>query len=140
MAERVLVPVDGSPQSRRALEFAAAEWPAATYVLLSVVDPTESRSTRGFPPSENEEWVKEAKADARALIDDCRDALPAGAIVEARVEVGRPAATIVDACEEGDVDHAVLGSHGRKGVQRVLLGSVAESVARRAPVPVTIVR
>jgi nucleotide-binding universal stress UspA family protein len=140
MAKRVLVPVDGLPQSRRALEFAAGEWPEATYVLLSVVDPAESRSTRGFPPSENEEWVREAKAAARTLIDTDRDGLPPDADVEQRVEVGRPAATIVEACDGSGVDHAVLGSHGRKGVQRVLLGSVAESVARRAPVPVTIVR
>jgi len=140
MADRVLVPIDGSPHSRRALEFAVEEWPDATFLLLSVVDPVDARSTRGFFPTENEEWVREAKADARELIDDYRSSVPEGTHTDARVEVGRPAQTIVEVAEEGDVDHVVMGSHGRKGVQRVLLGSVTESVARNAPVPVTIVR
>lgn len=39
-----------------------------------------------------------------------------------------------------DVDHVAVGSHGRSGVSRLLLGSVAESVMRRPPVPVTVVR
>jgi nucleotide-binding universal stress UspA family protein len=139
MPKRVLLPVDGSPPSERALEFAGAEWPDADFVLLTVIDPVDARSTRGFLPSENEAWVREARDEARTTLADCRALLPEGATAEERVEVGRPAATIVEVCED-DVDHAVLGSHGRRGVQRVLLGSVAESVARRAPVPVTIVR
>jgi nucleotide-binding universal stress UspA family protein len=47
---------------------------------------------------------------------------------------------IVTYADENDVDHVVLGSHGRKGLTRVLLGSVAEAVVRRSPVPVTVVR
>ncbi|MFW6265865.1 MAG: universal stress protein, partial [Halanaeroarchaeum sp.] len=42
--------------------------------------------------------------------------------------------------EETDVDHVVIGSHGRSGVGRILLGSVAERVVRRSPTPVTVVR
>ena len=42
--------------------------------------------------------------------------------------------------EENDIDHIVVGSHGRGGVSRMLLGSVAETVARRSSVPVTIIR
>ena len=60
--------------------------------------------------------------------------------VETAIEVGRPAATIVEEARERDVDHIVVGSHGRTGASRILLGSVAETVARRSPVPVTIVR
>jgi nucleotide-binding universal stress UspA family protein len=52
----------------------------------------------------------------------------------------RPARAIVDYAEEHDVAHTVVGSHGRTGVTRVLLGSVAENVMRRAPCPVTVVR
>jgi nucleotide-binding universal stress UspA family protein len=140
MPKRVLVPVDGSPHSRRALEFAVDEWPDARIVLLYVVDPVDARSTRGFLPAENEAWVREAKADGRDLIDDYRSSIPGGTPADSRVEVGRPADTIVDVAGEDDVDHVVMGSHGRKGVRRVLLGSVTESVARNATVPVTIVR
>jgi nucleotide-binding universal stress UspA family protein len=46
----------------------------------------------------------------------------------------------VDYAAEHDIDHIVVGSHGRTGASRILLGSVAETVARRSPVPVTIVR
>lgn len=59
-----------------------------------------------------------------------------------RVEVvpdGRVAQAIVDAAERFGADLIVMGTHGRTGLQRVLLGSVAEGVLRRSPVPVVVV-
>jgi nucleotide-binding universal stress UspA family protein len=53
---------------------------------------------------------------------------------------GDPANEIVAYAEETDVDHIVVGSHGRSGLSRVLLGSTAEKVVRRSPVPVTVVK
>jgi len=46
----------------------------------------------------------------------------------------------VEFAHEGDCDHVIIGSHGREGILRVLLGRVAETVVRRAPMPVTVVR
>ncbi|MFB6177175.1 MAG: universal stress protein, partial [Halobaculum sp.] len=60
--------------------------------------------------------------------------------VETDTAVGRPASAIVEYAETNEVDHLVLGSHGRTGVSRLLLGSNAEKVVRRSPVPVTVVR
>jgi len=62
--------------------------------------------------------------------------------VEFRIEtaVGKPSREIVSFAEENDVTQIIIGSHGRKGVSRVLLGNVAENVVRRAPVTVTVVR
>jgi len=60
--------------------------------------------------------------------------------VETATEVGQPSRTIVAYAQEHDLDHVVIGSYGRKGLSRVLLGSVAELVVRRSPVPVTVVR
>jgi universal stress protein A len=54
--------------------------------------------------------------------------------------VGKPAAEIVNAAKEWPADVIVIGSHGRAGVTRVLLGSVAEAVMRHAPCPVLVVR
>ena len=54
--------------------------------------------------------------------------------------VGEPAAEIVVAAEEGKYDAIVVGTHGRTGLAHVLLGSVAERVVRRAPMPVVTVR
>jgi nucleotide-binding universal stress UspA family protein len=54
--------------------------------------------------------------------------------------VGEPVASITDAARDWAADLVVIGSHGREGVDRVLLGSVAEGVARQAPCPALIVR
>jgi nucleotide-binding universal stress UspA family protein len=53
---------------------------------------------------------------------------------------GDPSRGILSWVDENDVDHVVIGCHGRDGVSRWLLGSVAETVVRRAPVPVTAVK
>ncbi|MEF8791452.1 MAG: universal stress protein, partial [Haloarculaceae archaeon] len=60
--------------------------------------------------------------------------------IHTEVHVGEDTSTRLDYVGEHDVDHVYIGSHGRHGVARVLLGSVAETVVRRAPVPVTVVR
>jgi nucleotide-binding universal stress UspA family protein len=56
------------------------------------------------------------------------------------VPMGDPATSITDAARDWAADLVVIGSHGRDGVDRLLLGSVAEDVARQAPCPVLIVR
>lgn len=63
-----------------------------------------------------------------------------GSNIETKLETGPPSQTINEYAEDHDIDHIVMGSHGRSGVSRILLGSVAESVVRRSPVPVTIIR
>jgi nucleotide-binding universal stress UspA family protein len=136
MAKRVLVPVDGSVQSEAALEFVAEEWPDADVVLLTVINPADAVSKRSALPTGAEKWYEGAREEAHETLDEL--AATVDTAVERRVVVGRPATTIVEAAE--DVDHVVVGSHGRTGLSRVVLGSVAEAVARRSPVPVTIVR
>jgi nucleotide-binding universal stress UspA family protein len=136
MGKRVLVPVDGSPQSAAALDFVTDEWPDADVVLLTVIDPVDSGYSGSVLPSGAEEWYERERSEARERLAETAES--AGIDAERVVEVGRPAASIVEAAE--DADHVVMGSHGRTGVSRVVLGSVAEAVVRRSPVPVTIVR
>jgi nucleotide-binding universal stress UspA family protein len=138
MTRRVLVPIDGSPQSEKALQFAAGEWPDADFLLLHVIDPVEAGYSPSVLPSGSEKWYEQAKSNAEELFEQARETL--GRDADARVEVGRPSRTIVEVTEDADVDHVVIGSHGRTGVSRVLLGSVAEHVVRRSPVPVTVAR
>ncbi|QCC47332.1 universal stress protein [Halobellus limi] len=140
MPRHVLVPVDGSPQSLQAIGFVSAEWDDVDVTLLHVINPVQAGYRAGVLPSGSEEWYQEAKAEAEEVLDEARSQLEIDGDVETAVDVGRPAATIVEQARELDVDHVVVGSHGRRGVSRLVLGSVAEHVARRSPVPVTIVR
>jgi nucleotide-binding universal stress UspA family protein len=59
---------------------------------------------------------------------------------EKRIEVGSPAHTICEVAREANADVIVLGSHGRTGLGRILIGSVSEHVVRHAPCPVLVVR
>ncbi len=87
----------------------------------------------------------EAIERGTTLCDQAKDRLheagvPDSTIIETEVETGKPARKIFEFVSENDVDQIVMGSHGRSGVSRLLLGSVAESVIRRSPVPVIVVR
>jgi nucleotide-binding universal stress UspA family protein len=60
--------------------------------------------------------------------------------IHGRLEVGVPYETIVNLARKGDYDLIVMGTHGREGAKRVLMGSVAERVVRVVPCPVMTVR
>lgn len=143
MGHTVLIPYDGSEQSARALDHVIERFDGSELVLLTVINPAESVYATGegavspFP----ENWYESAEEQARHLASGAVErAEEAGLTVSSVVEVGRPGRAIVDYVEEHDIDHVVMGSHGRSGVTRILLGSVAEAVIRRSPVPVTVVR
>ncbi len=136
----VLVPLDGSEQAERALSYAMRVFPGERLTLLTVIDPAMGFSGPNAPGTA-EVWYKSAREQADELLAAARDAAEAeGMTVETAVETGRPARVIIEYAETHPVDHLVMGSHGREGVSRLLLGSVAETVVRRSPVPVTVVR
>jgi nucleotide-binding universal stress UspA family protein len=140
MEKRILVPVDGSEQSREACDFAMREHPEAEFVLLHVINPTEAGYSAGASfPAASEEWYEHAKEDAQELLEEL-EAENEGATVTTDTVVGKPARAIVEYAAEHDIDRIVMGSHGRSGVTRILLGSVAENVVRNATVPVTVAR
>ncbi|WP_331233754.1 universal stress protein [Natronorarus salvus] len=142
MASNVLVAVDGSEQSFDALEYAASEFGDATITALTVLDPAEVGAGTEVAMAVNaDEWMATAEKRAESHFEKARGiADETGVDLVTETEIGRPARTIVEVAEEGGFDHVVMGSHGREGVSRILLGSVAESVVRRSPVPVTVVR
>ncbi|ADQ66394.1 universal stress protein uspa-like protein [Halogeometricum borinquense DSM 11551] len=139
MAHHLLLPVDGSPQSVEALRFAASEWGNANVTLLNVINPIEAGYRLSAFPAGSEEWYEAAREQASTVFEDAKDELSPEMDIDTRIEVGRPAATILEVAREGEVDHIVIGSHGREGISRILLGSVAEAIVRRSPVPVTVV-
>jgi nucleotide-binding universal stress UspA family protein len=138
----ILVPIDGSPQADKALEHALEEFESDDITVLNVIDPIEAGYTaQATVPGYSEEWFEQSKDAADALFEDAQAiADEHGIDLDTATEVGRPSPTIVDYAENQDFDHIVMGSHGRSGVTRILLGSVAENVVRRSPMPVTIVR
>ena len=139
---RTLVPLDGSDPSTEALRYALKHFGDDTIVCLTVIDPIEAGYTaQASVPGYSQEWFQAAQESAEVLFQDAREVAETyGTDVETAIEVGRPSQTIVDYAEEHDVDNIVIGSHGREGVSRILVGSVAEAVMRRSTVPVTIVR
>ncbi|MFB6197729.1 MAG: universal stress protein [Halobacteriaceae archaeon] len=142
MAKHVVVPVDGSEQSDEAVRYVADEYPGAEVTLIHVIDPIEAGySAQATVPGYSEEWYEQSEEAAEDLFEEARQEFESQS-VDTVTELGRPARTIVEYAEDEDhdVDLIVMGSHGRSGVSRVLLGSVAETVVRRSPVPVLVVR
>lgn len=144
MATHVLVPLDGSPQSWAAFDYAVSNYDGGAITTLHVVDPIEGMYG-DYDSYYDAQAYERALERGDELGDQARDrADDAGiletTVLESVVETGQPARTILEYVDENDVDHIVIGSHGRSGVARILLGSVAETVIRRAPVPVTVVR
>ena len=142
MAKRLLVPVDGSDPADAALEFALEEYPDADITVLSVIDPTDvGYGSIEAAPSTFEHLQKSAEERTQTVLDQAESrAADHDVTVTTETVIGMPSRAIVEWAENNDIDGIVIGSHGRQGVTRVLLGSVAESVVRRSPVPVTVVR
>jgi nucleotide-binding universal stress UspA family protein len=129
----MLVALDDSAPSDAALEFALrfAQSKASSLVLCSVVDaPAAAAALQAGL------WNL-----ARTLLSHRAEVVEARHVAcETAVVVGEPADAIVATARAHAVGAIVIGTHGRRGVQRMLLGSVAEAVVRAATVPVVVVR
>jgi nucleotide-binding universal stress UspA family protein len=157
--QNILVPVDYSDNSCQALQWGAslAEKYGARLLLLHVmpaaveeVYPQGAPSMRPAPydyeVSGPGVWIRhplilefeeEAQAELHAFARRaCKESVP----VQVKVTVGKPAEEILRVAREERVDLIVMGTHGRTGVRHLLLGSVAEAIARYAPCPVCMVR
>lgn len=138
--ERVLVGYDGTPLAMMALEHALVAYPEADVTVLYVIDYLEeayaveallgSEELRNRAQDRASELLEEAEAIANEH----------GREISTTSHAGRPDRELIDEAEDRGVDTIVVGSHGRSLVAKAILGSVAESVVRRAPVPVVVVR
>lgn len=141
MPGNVLVGVDGSPLAERALTYALETFPDAAITTVYVINPIDSVldvEAGGLPVAED--WYDNARERAASVHSRATDlAVEHGISLDTVTEIGKPARTILEYADEHGVDQIVLGSHGRSGIDRALLGSVAERVTRRARIPVTIV-
>ncbi len=137
----ILFPTDFSQQNDAALHYASA-LAADSNATLHIV---HVHDTRTLNPSMGEaaslyaaEWQRELEV-SRELLDRIRPTSP-GVDFQHHSLTGIPDAEIVEFATENKVDLIVMASHGRTGISRLLMGSVAEAVMRRAPCPVLIVK
>jgi universal stress protein A len=150
---RILVPVDFSASSEQALRAAIdlAKGSGASLVLVHVHEPVVFWDRKlmaakpmllGLPALE----ALPSEPDSTALFDNRLEALQrelserSGLHVEARLRSGSAAAQIIDVAFDERSDLIVMGTHGRTGLQRCLMGSVAEAVVRYARCPVLTLR
>lgn len=136
MSDHVLVPLDSTPLLETVLSYALEHHPEAEITVLHVATAPEDAPLE-FTPEGVEEW----RNDSDSVFDRATEvAAEYDRTIETAVVFGHPAQAILQYEREEDVDAIVLGSHGRHGLERLLLGSVANTVTRRASVPVTVVR
>jgi nucleotide-binding universal stress UspA family protein len=146
MYQRILVPVDGSPTSKKGLSeaIALAQLTSGRIRLVHVInEPLEAIGIDGAMTTaadifkmlrENGERVL---AEATARVEAARIQVDSSLLDSVD---GRMCDLIVQAAQTWPADLIVIGTHGRRGVGRVLLGSDAEQILRIAPVPVLLVR
>lgn len=138
MAQTILVPVDFEEGSHRALEVAndlATKLGARLVLLHAYTLPVYAYP--GMAPIQAPTLDTEVEAAAKQALD--RLATRWGN-PRALLRQGDPATVILDAIAEIEPAFVVMGTHGRRGLERLVLGSVAERVARRSTVPVMTVR
>lgn len=141
--EKILVPVDFSDYSKKALNYATdlALHFNAKIVLIYVVEPQiyPADFTMGqvAAPSINNELTKISQKELNSLVEkEIGERIP----TEVLIKIGQPFQEINDTASELDVDLIVIATHGHTGVEHLLFGSTAEKVVRKAPCPVLTLR
>src|SRR6056297_1146501 len=134
MYDDILIPTDGSRGAKAALEHGteiASQWDATLHVLY-VVDTRLGRSGPLLEAlrDEGDEAVRDAEVAGTQ----------GGLTVVTEIVEGNPHEEILDYVTEHGIDMVIMGTHGRTGLDRVVMGSVAERVVRRSSVPVLTVR
>ncbi|ADQ69274.1 universal stress protein UspA-like protein [Halogeometricum borinquense DSM 11551] len=147
MYEHILVPTDGSETAEYAVDQAIdiASKYGSTVHALYVIDVDATSYSLG---TEQVDRIRQGHLDempeVRAEADEATGyvadiASEHGLTVEEHVTAGEPARAIRKFVEDNDIDLIVMGSHGRSGLSRVILGSVTEKVLRRTRLPVLVV-
>jgi len=142
---KVLVPLDGSPASLRALDFAiemTRQNPDTSLVLLNVqhisaMDLAEADADAAM----GGDWQEAAsQASAKALKEAIGKAEAAGVAFKNIVRTGQTAEAIAQAARDEGSEHIVMGTRGLGSIQGLLLGSVAMKVIHLAEVPITLIK
>ncbi|MFC6988984.1 universal stress protein [Haloplanus sp. GCM10025708] len=137
MYDRILVPTDGSTEVERAVDH-AIELASTNDASIHALYVVSTKTFTGLPMEASWESVDRfLREDAEEAVERVRElATTSGIDVATAVAEGKPSREIVEYAEREDCDAVVMGTHGRGGIDRLLLGSVAEAVVRSSSVPV----
>lgn len=140
--KQILVPVDFSPYSEQALDYAvvlANQLGATIHLINAIGIPGHGAPEIGLAYAAS--MIETANVENRKALDKLaaarRDQTTIGQVI---VRNGDPRDVILQAAEQVGADLIVMGTHGRRGLSRALLGSVAEMLVRTSPIPVLTVR
>lgn len=144
MFKHILVPIDGSSAARQAIDkaVAIAEAFKSTVTLIYVIDPYAFTGVGTDFSYGQSEYLSAAKAEADEALSAARQVFEANAIsVKASVVEGNSVyQAILDTADSVNADLVVMGSHGRRGLEKLVLGSVTAQVLSHAHLPVLVVR
>jgi len=143
MFEHILVPLDGSARAERAL-VTAAGLVRATHgelTLVRVINIQDDVSMSLVPAMYAPALLDDARAAAASYLGEISERPElAGISIKTYIPVGSAASTVLDLADDTDTDAIVLSSHGRTGLTRWVLGSVAQHIVRHVKVPVLVLR
>lgn len=144
MFSKILVPSDGSTQAHKAAEVAAdlAKSQGAQVIGVYVIDPFPFIGIGDASAVGLQAYMSEAQAAAGKSLSMIREMCEARGVPYAGDTIERSTAYegILETAEAEGCDLIVMGSHGRKGIQALILGSVAQKVLTHAKVPVLIIK
>ncbi|MGE8652412.1 MULTISPECIES: universal stress protein [unclassified Acinetobacter] len=143
--KQILVPVDESPISYSAVEHALAlaksQDAHVTIVSVVAVDPFVGVDFYAIAPAITEYFMQAEKSAQLRLEDIKQSFIRDGIEVDTRLVHGvSPTEGILQVADELNVDLIIMGSHGRTGLKKAMLGSVAQNILTQCPIPVLIVK
>jgi nucleotide-binding universal stress UspA family protein len=144
---RILIPLDGSANAQAVLPYALALGRAtqAEYTLLRVIESV--MIARHLPPDPairdlDDRLIDELRLDAQIALEQVAEELAAlGLVAQAKVVIAPQAAlAIMEEADQGGIDLIAMATHGRRGLARMVVGSVADKVLRGSSLPVLLYR
>ena len=137
---KILFPTDCSESAENASRYAlslAKKYGSKVYVI-HVIEPFTYTTEFGLDFSAQ---LKEMEASARRLLDDVAASIKKNNLdVESVLITGEPFVEIIKYARKEQVDLIVMATHGRSGIEHMLMGSVAEKVVRKSPCPVLTIK
>lgn len=141
--KKILVPIDFSDYSKRALRYAIdfAKQFNSELILVSVIEPmiypADFSMGQVAIPATDQNLTERVETELETLE---KDVIGSGLKSKRIIKTGKPFYEIIETAREEDVDLIIIATHGHTGVEHLLFGSTAEKVVRKAPCPVLTLR